>query len=68
MTRMLTDSQIVELHKSAIIAYETLQSVDTDKAADFADRFGIVQHPKSRGCYAINRFYPYAYFATVTRP
>ena len=67
MTRSLTDSEIIELHKSAIIAYETLQSVDTDKATEFADRFGIVPHPTSRGGYDVNKFYPYTYLVTLTR-
>ena len=65
MIRSLTGSQIVELHKSAILAYETLQSVDADKAAEFADTFGIVPHPMSRGCYDVRRFYPYTYTCAV---
>ena len=64
---MLTESQIVSLHQSAIRAYETLLSVDVNKAAEFAGRFGIEPHVNP-GCYELRRFYPHTYLAALTAP
>lgn len=63
-----TYSQTLSLFQSAILAYETLQSIDTEKATAFADSFGVYTHPTSAGCYDIKRFYPHTFFATITNP
>ena len=64
---MLTDSQTISLFQSAVRAYETLLEVDVNKAAEFADRFGIEPHVNP-GCYELRRFYPHSYLAAITAP